>query len=182
MALIKCIECGNAISDTAVTCPKCGISLQQERNVVTKQTTNDAMSGTKKLFNILSIIFISLYSISCICTLYTNLKTYFEYYIDNSTFADICYYLNVIVYNIGSPLLLWMLLINNINNDKKFKIASGIILIVIIISTLIYYIAGTIEWATSVESFIELLKSVFQNFFGYYGILISLYLLNINKK
>lgn len=30
MALIKCVECGNDVSDKAITCPKCGMPLQTE--------------------------------------------------------------------------------------------------------------------------------------------------------
>lgn len=53
MALISCKECGHEISDRAITCPKCGISLKEETNntVITEipvNTLND--KGKKKTF------------------------------------------------------------------------------------------------------------------------------------
>lgn len=36
MALIKCLECNNEISDKAEFCPKCGFPIQQELKKLTK--------------------------------------------------------------------------------------------------------------------------------------------------
>ena len=37
MALIKCPECGNKISDQAESCPKCGYELKKSNQEVGKQ-------------------------------------------------------------------------------------------------------------------------------------------------
>ena len=33
MALIKCPECDNKISDKAITCPKCGYELKKKNQI-----------------------------------------------------------------------------------------------------------------------------------------------------
>lgn len=43
MALIKCPECGNEVSDSAVNCPKCGFSIapvKQENTTILKKKSN----------------------------------------------------------------------------------------------------------------------------------------------
>jgi len=49
MALIKCYECGNDVSDQAVTCPKCGATLRERRE-------SKAEGGCLLLFVILFLI------------------------------------------------------------------------------------------------------------------------------
>ncbi|MDD2369652.1 MAG: zinc-ribbon domain-containing protein [Sulfuricurvum sp.] len=48
MALIKCFECGNQVSDTATTCPKCGAPLSTKSDKI-KANTN--MSNQQKKAN-----------------------------------------------------------------------------------------------------------------------------------
>ena len=45
MALIKCSECGNEVSDRAKSCPKCGCPIQ------TDNTVRIEFSRGKQLFN-----------------------------------------------------------------------------------------------------------------------------------
>lgn len=55
MALIKCSECGNEISDKADTCPKCGINLKQR-----KKSKNGIIKnfGDIRLFIILLVLMV----------------------------------------------------------------------------------------------------------------------------
>jgi uncharacterized membrane protein YvbJ len=59
MALIKCSECGQEISDKAFNCPKCGNPLK-DINKITQQSPV-VIEGTKKkwkLIILLSVIFL----------------------------------------------------------------------------------------------------------------------------
>lgn len=177
MALIKCFECGNEVSDNALFCTKCGVKLEPKKEVV----TNKSNTGINKLITIFSAIFISLYSIFCIYMLYTNIKGFFEY-IDDTELVYICSYFSSIIYYLGSAALLWMLFIYNLKHNKIFKLIGGIIIAVMVFAALIYYLVGLFTWVDSIEYFFELLGNILQIFFGSYGIPISLYLLFINKK
>ena len=53
MALIKCFECGNEVSDNALFCTKCGVKLEPKKEVV----TNKSNTGINKLITIFSAIF-----------------------------------------------------------------------------------------------------------------------------
>lgn len=48
MALIKCPECGNEISDKATKCPECGCILKEEEHVLKEEEKNLEESVTKK--------------------------------------------------------------------------------------------------------------------------------------
>lgn len=64
MALIKCSECGNSVSDTAKTCPHCGYNLSAEKkseNIKQKKEdfTNKMKSDkTKKNIKIIAVILV----------------------------------------------------------------------------------------------------------------------------
>lgn len=176
MALIKCFECGNEISDTAVSCPKCGISLGGQ-----SAGTTNKKSGGNKVLNILGIIFIALYSIFCIYMVYTNIKNFFNT-IDYIEFVDVTYYICWTTYYIGSALALWMMLAYNITNNKIFKILSGGAIAITVFFALVYYLVGIVTWTEDIKSFFDLVGSILQMFFGYYGTLIGSYLLFINRK
>ena len=51
MALIKCNECGNKVSDKALTCPNCGapINQKEEPKVVKYNSKSDTFYGTMSL-------------------------------------------------------------------------------------------------------------------------------------
>lgn len=55
MALIKCPECGNKISDQAETCPKCGYELKEK-----KKETSDHLKDIKSKWNNKYLIIIAL--------------------------------------------------------------------------------------------------------------------------
>lgn len=179
MALIKCFECGNEISDTAAICPKCGISLEKENNIVFENV--EKKDSSNKVLKVLSIIFISIYSVFSLYSVFTNIQSFFEY-IDIAEPVDFCYYLSDSIYCIGTTALLWMLFIYGNTKNKIFNILSGGILIIMVLFTLIYYAAGLFAWVESIDDFPDLLGSMVENFFGYYGMAIAMYLLYINKK
>ena len=47
MALIKCPECGNMVSENAVTCPKCGLSLKSTRPIRPNYVMNNRPVSSK---------------------------------------------------------------------------------------------------------------------------------------
>lgn len=47
MALIECFECGNQVSDSAATCPKCGVAIA----ATIKQQASQARQKDEKLLN-----------------------------------------------------------------------------------------------------------------------------------
>lgn len=50
MALIKCPECGNEISDKAYSCPKCGCPIKQEKIIIVKKDYKQRCTrGTNKI-------------------------------------------------------------------------------------------------------------------------------------
>ena len=49
MALIKCKECGNKISDQAETCPKCGYELKPKQDNKIVEKVSDKIGGNKNL-------------------------------------------------------------------------------------------------------------------------------------
>ena len=53
MALVKCPECGNEISETAKSCPKCGV--KKPGDVLKWKNTDPA---TKTIVTILAVFFI----------------------------------------------------------------------------------------------------------------------------
>ena len=52
MALIKCPECGNEISDKAYSCPKCGCPIKQEKIIIVKKD----YKGKARAFTIAGIM------------------------------------------------------------------------------------------------------------------------------
>lgn len=50
MALIKCSECGNEISDKAESCPKCGNPIVQQRNINNTGVNVHTIQETSKKF------------------------------------------------------------------------------------------------------------------------------------
>lgn len=54
MALKKCLECGQEISDKALTCPKCGNPLQNINEITQKSPVT--IEQTKKTWKIIRLI------------------------------------------------------------------------------------------------------------------------------
>lgn len=51
MALIKCPECGNKISDKAESCPKCGYEMKESKREKITSSTNDYVEKVKSKWN-----------------------------------------------------------------------------------------------------------------------------------
>ena len=47
MALIKCPECGNEVSDKAVSCPQCGCPLVASITIPYEDTNENVKKGNK---------------------------------------------------------------------------------------------------------------------------------------
>jgi hypothetical protein len=45
MALIKCPECSNDVSDTALSCPKCGYGLKSQKPIKVEVEQKSSSSG-----------------------------------------------------------------------------------------------------------------------------------------
>lgn len=75
MALIKCPECGQEISDKAVTCPKCGCPTSEQKSVIVKKD----YKATAKGFTVATIIAIIAVIIYSICTTDAELMAKAQY-------------------------------------------------------------------------------------------------------
>jgi uncharacterized membrane protein YvbJ len=66
MALIKCRECGNEISEWALTCPKCGIPIASSRESRAAGAQLTTIQETSKKFKLQTLISVSLILIGLI--------------------------------------------------------------------------------------------------------------------
>lgn len=72
MALIECFECGNQVSDTAVTCPKCGVAIASnvKQEEVIKEESNGLIRGFLEAKLWLQILFTLGMWMSAVITVY----------------------------------------------------------------------------------------------------------------
>lgn len=56
MALIKCNECGNEVSDKAMSCPKCGAPIASAQETKAAGTQIKTVQETSKKFKLQSIL------------------------------------------------------------------------------------------------------------------------------
>lgn len=119
MALIKCSECGQEISDSAQMCPHCGI--ERRKTKVEKKNIN--------VIDILLIIVISLFSLVQLRNCY--------YCFQNLTLSNTLAFL----YYIVCIAFLWLTFISLKKDNTVFKILSGICLGLLSILYIAEYIA-----------------------------------------
>ena len=180
MALIKCFECGNEISDTANTCPKCGVPLKSgnSSNNIKKRSAGSIV------LMILTIIFLGAYSINAIYnTYYTIVNSSYYFSVDTFDLAGVLSCIDWVLYYIGTTLVFWFLFISNLSKSKIFKLLSGIILGIVVLSFVVYAAVVVFQGEYySIGDFLEYLGNVIAYFLNYYGILIASYLLFVSKK
>lgn len=120
MALIKCPNCNNDLSDKAIKCPKCG---SQIKKVIA--------------FNSIDIAVIVALALYCVYAL-LNIISFVEK-MSEVNFVWQLYYLAIIIYYIGIVVLLWLALFfrnkKKFSNSKVLKIIMFVLIILSIIPT-----------------------------------------------
>lgn len=138
MAVIKCENCKQDISEFAKYCPNCG-----SKNNINSKT----LSGLDIIFLILLIAYsiFTMYNLYAISTsLIDFLGTYNAYSI---TLADYIYYIDVFLYNITTALFLWSIFIYCKSKINAFGLIGGILVLTSIILCMIYVISYIIYYS-----------------------------------
>ena len=71
MALIKCNECNNEVSDKATSCPKCGAPIASNESIAAGATLKTVQETSKK-FKLQSLISVSLIIIGFVWFIVSN--------------------------------------------------------------------------------------------------------------
>ena len=165
MALIKCRECGNEISDSVKTCPKCGIEIQ---------VSSTTISSKKRKLNVLALIFLIFYSLMTIYIVVDNIS-YIHYNIWN--------YGSFVLYYILTTFSLWGLLFYKVYNSRYLKITSGILLLVSMAITIVCFGYDFLDYIPSnLETLLEIIFHDILSFIDQYALLGFIYFLTIKDK
>lgn len=105
MALIKCSECNNEVSDKAISCPKCGAPIENNERIAVGEILNTIQETSKK-FKLQSLISYLIITIGIIGLIMTN-DTNNNHDSFSSYFAITIFIIGVILYIVNQIRIWW---------------------------------------------------------------------------